>query len=184
MRRLISILCVLILTAPVVPAFGDQNDARLAGLFDDLKAARDAGEGQKISTQIWEIWTEHGDDQIDLVMAHGIVAMNLGSMERALQAFNVVVELAPEFAEGWNKRATVLYYMDNFDGSARDIKKTLALEPRHFGALSGLGLVSLAIGRDEAALEAFEKALEINPHMPHAQKQVKTLSDKLKGKRI
>ena len=184
MRFLLSILFGVMLLSAALPAAAGQDDARLDKLFARLQRTSDSTEADKVAAQIWNIWTRHGTEEVDLVMAHGIVAMNTGDLGRALQAFDVVVNLAPEFAEGWNKRATVFFYMRNYEASIGDIQRTLALEPRHFGALSGLGLVTTELGDDEAALKAFESALEVNPHMPHTRQRIKELRTKIKGKRI
>ena len=184
MRALLKVLFGVFLLSAACPAAAAQDDASLDGLFARLQATPDPAEADEVAAQIWKIWTRHGTEQVDLVMAHGIVAMNTGDLRRALQAFDVVVNLAPNFAEGWNKRATVFFHLRNYEASIGDIKRTLALEPRHFGALSGLGLVTTALGDDKAALKAFESALEVNPHMPHARQRVKELRAKIKGKRI
>ncbi|MFQ5902310.1 MAG: tetratricopeptide repeat protein [Candidatus Binatia bacterium] len=110
--------------------------------------------------------------------------MSRRNYEEALVSFNKVVEADPDFAEGWNKRATVYYLMGEFVASVRDIERTLTLEPRHFGALSGLGLIYLALGEDRLALEAFEAALKVNPHLPGAQAHAEEVRWRLRGKRI
>lgn len=184
MRVLILPLMALVLLSVPGTGLAAQDDSRLDGLFQRLEATGDAAEAGALAAEIWRIWSRHGDEEVDLIMAHGIVALNAGNMPRALQAFDVVVNLAPEFAEGWNKRATVLYLIGEYTASAVDIQRTLALEPRHFGALSGLGLVNLELGDDAAALAAFEHALAINPHMKHTRDRIEELRVKLDGKRI
>jgi len=110
--------------------------------------------------------------------------MNFNDHAAALGAFDEIIRLAPGFAEGWNKRATIHYLLGNYDASAADIESTLALEPRHFGALSGLGLVRIAQGDEAKALEAFEAALAVHPHLPGADSHIKELRQRVKGKRI
>src|SRR5262249_19098858 len=105
-------------------------------------------------------------------------------LESAEKIFSEMVERKPKFAEGWNKRATVRYLARNYEGSLTDIDKTLALEPRHFGALSGLGMVNMALGRDEAALAAFQRAFALYPNLPGAQEQMRELEERIKGRRI
>ena len=95
-----------------------------------------------------------------------LLAMNSGKLDAALALFDELVGLKPNFAEGWNKRAMVFYLMTSYGASMRDIARSLELEPRHFGALSGLGLINQAIGRPEVAIMAFEKASENYPHLP------------------
>jgi tetratricopeptide (TPR) repeat protein len=92
-----------------------------------------------------------------------------------------VVKKAPGFAEGWNKRATIYYYMNRYEASIRDVEKTLALEPRHFGALAGLGSIYLETGKEQDALKALEKALAVHPHLIFVQMRVDKLKKKFLG---
>ena len=108
--------------------------------------------------------------------------MNDGQLETALNFFDEVIRLAPGFAEGWNKRATVFYLMKNLDRSVNDIAQTLRLEPRHFGALSGLGLINQALGHTKAAIRAYERALKINPHLFRIKERVRFMKRLLKGR--
>ncbi|MFQ5765594.1 MAG: tetratricopeptide repeat protein [Rhodospirillales bacterium] len=167
-------LAVAVLALPALSA-ADQKDPALDGLFQRLKLTADPGVAQVIEEAIWRIWTRNGAHGVDVVMASGIEAMNAGALEDALARFDDVVRRAPDFAEGWNKRATVHYLMGNFTASVADIRRTLALEPRHFGALSGMGLIFDAIGNHPAALKVWEKALQINPHMPSIVERVRQL---------
>lgn len=165
-------------------ALADQNDPGLDELFARLKSAAGEAEARVIEDEIWRTWLSSGKEDADKQMARGIFAMNGGDYGAALSAFDRIVSIAPDFAEGWNKRATVHYLMGNYAASIRDIERTLALEPRHFGALSGLGLVNLALGNEPAALDAFEAALAIHPHLRGARTHIKALGDKLRGRRI
>ena len=117
-------------------------------------------------------------------MEAGSLAMAGQKLEIALKAFNRIIELAPNFAEGWNKRATLYYLMGNYPASLADIKRTLELEPRHFGALSGLGLVNVELAHDEAALAAFERALAVDPHLDSANKNAEALRERIKQRQI
>ena len=182
--RTLSIFLALAVAAVALPAAADQNDARLDGLFTRLQATSDAREARSIEGVIWAIWIESADAAINKEMTAGIAAMRIGDMRTALSVFDSVVEQAPDFAEGWNKRATVYYLIREFDASVRDVGRTLALEPRHFGALSGLGLIYLAVGEEEAAMRAMEKALTIHPHMPGIRAKVRELREKYGGKPI
>lgn len=161
-----------------------QNDPRLAELFDQLRAAPSAESAADTEQEIWSIWHVTGTEAIDRIMAVGLHAISQRDFDRALLAFDTITERAPYFAEGWNKRATVYYLMGRFAESKSDIERTLALEPRHFGALSGLGLVFLALDQEEAALAAFERALEIHPHLTGADTHIEALRDKLRGRGI
>ena len=163
-------------------AVADQRDSRLPSLFRELAAAKEARAAEPIETRIWAIWlTPPGGRDVAGAMNRGLSAMAAGRPREALLAFDAVVRLAPDFAEGWNKRATVRYALGDLDGSALDIYRTLALEPRHFGALSGLGLVRLAQDRPADALAAFEAALAIHPTMVGAGK-IGALRDRVRGR--
>jgi len=177
-RWIALVLAAILVTAPA-PA--DQQDARLDGLFDRLQTARNQDEADIISEPIWAIWTYAGIEDVDRLMSVGIVAMAQGQFAVALAAFDAIVAKAPKFAEGWNKRATVYYLIGRYQDSIADVERTLALEPRHYGAISGLGLIHLALGQDKAALAAFERALRVNPHMPVIHEHVRALKRKLQG---
>ncbi len=184
MRRTIATIIALALLALALAAQAAQNDARLDGLFERLGAATNPIEAGLVEEAIWQIWLISNDARANRLMAKGIGAMNRGDNATALASFDEIVNILPGFAEGWNKRATVRYLMGSHEASLGDIGRTLALEPRHFGALSGRGLVNLALGREEAALKAFEAALRIYPRLPGAESHIKALREKLKGKAI
>ena len=178
---ILSLLAVLLTSGSSSLAHADQEDGRLKILFDRLAVTADAVEARSLEASIWRIWLEPKDAKLEAVMAGGIAAMNSGQLGAALAFFDQVTREAPGFAEGWNKRATVHYLMKDFDASVRDIARTLELEPRHFGALSGFGLINLALERPDAALRAFEQVLKIHPNSAGARTHVKRLRDILKG---
>ena len=161
-----------------------QDDPRLNTLFERLRTTKSEPEADEVQSEIWRIWLSGGNAKIDTRMVGGVRAMNRGQFQAALSAFNAVIAIAPDFAEGWNKRATVLYMMDRYDESAEAVNRTLALEPRHFGALSGLGLILTEKGDEKRALNAFEQALKVNPHMAEIRERARVLRDKIKGKPI
>ena len=152
-----------------------QDDSRLDGLFAELKAAETMADVAGIEAQIWYIWSLSNDAAVDRILAGGTAAMNNRAYDAALTSFNTVIEMKPDFAEGWNKRATLYYLTGAFERSIADVERTLALEPRHFGALSGLGLINMALDRPVEALAAFEAALAVHPHMPNAKRMIKQL---------
>ena len=121
-------------------SMADQNAPELDPLFDQLKEASDLAAAASVEREIWLRWLQSGDDDVNAQMARGMQAMERGDGRTALSAFDEVVERAPGFAEGWNKRATLHWLMGNLAASVEDIERTLALEPRHFGALSGLAI--------------------------------------------
>jgi tetratricopeptide (TPR) repeat protein len=182
MKLWVGALVVVFFAMLAGAAHADQKDPRLDKLFQQLKTSSNTESSQPIEEQIWEIWLESGDQNVDALMAIGVAALNDSDYAQAYRAFSRIVDLAPNFAEGWNKRATVLYLMGRYDDSMKDIAKTLALEPRHFGALSGLGLCNAQLKKEKEALDAFEKALAINPNMPgiklDADQMKKQLGDK------
>ena len=180
---LISVLCLVVLAAGTAAA-ETPRDVRLNTLFDELKQAPDADAAHAIETDIWNLWTVTGQQDKDSLMARGIAAMQSGDFAGALAAFDSLIANAPDFAEAWNKRATVHYLMGHLDASVSDIAKTLTLEPRHFGALSGLGLIYMAIGNDDAAVKAFEKALSIDPHLSGPAKNIEDIRRKQNGSAI
>ena len=176
---------LLLLAAGVLlvalPASARQDDPRLKELFAELKTATSSLEVKVVEARIWDIWTQNGDPRIDALMARGADALSLDDTETALAAYTEVIRRDDTFAEGFNKRATVEYLRGDFPASIADIERTLALEPRHFGALAGLGEIYLKLNRKQAALKAFEAALKINPHLKNVQAHVKELKDELEG---
>ena len=162
----------------------DQRDPRLEDLFDRLKAAPDVRIAEVVAANIWAIWGEVADGAAALLLRDGVSAMGRRDLRTALAKFDQIVAIAPEFAEGWNKRATVNYLVGNYHDSLADIDKTLALEPRHFGALSGRGLVYLELEEEKLALESFEAALEVYPLMPGANFNAEVLRKRIGGKDI
>ena len=151
---------------------------QLDALFDRLKTTQDANEARRIEAQIWQIWLEPSDPASASLMHLALDAQNRGDLFGAFALFDAIVNLRPDYAEGWNRRATVLYQLGKLDDSRKDAEKVLALEPRHFGALSGLGLIATAKHDDDAALDAFERALVFNPHMAQIRAQAEVLRKK------
>jgi len=151
----------------------------LDSLFEQLKAAESEDAAAFIENLIWELWLISEQEEVNALMAKGIEEMSRGNYARAVQAFSAITELSPDFPEGWNKRATAYYLKGDFAASMRDIQRTLALEPRHFGALTGLGLIYTALGNELAALKAYETVLSIHPKQKGLQKYVEELRRKL-----
>ncbi len=151
----------------------------LDSLFEQLKAAESEDAAAFVENLIWELWLISEQEEVNVLMAKGIEEMSRGNYARAVQAFSAITELSPDFPEGWNKRATAHYLKGDFSASMRDIERTLALEPRHFGALTGLGLIHSALGNELAALKAYETVLSIHPKQKGLQKYVEELRRKL-----
>ncbi|MCB1884191.1 MAG: hypothetical protein KDG89_09375 [Geminicoccaceae bacterium] len=172
---------VAALLAVAAPAAADQNDPRLDALFARLKTAPSFEATRPIEHRIWEIWGESDDEQSDFLMKQGQVLMQGQAFREAITDYSLLIAHAPDFAEAWNKRATLNYIIGDLNASLLDIEKTLELEPRHFGALSGMGLVLMRLDREADALKSFEAALAIHPYLPAAKAHVEMLRDKVLG---
>jgi tetratricopeptide (TPR) repeat protein len=157
----------------------DARDARLRDLFARLAGAASANEASAVERQIWTTWLSTDDAAVAPWIRRGLAAMEAREFETALRAFDRVVELAPDYAEGWNKRATLYWLCGAYEESVADIGRTLSLEPRHFGALSGLAMIREAQGRPFEALEALEKLLHIHPRLPQLRDRIDALSARL-----
>jgi tetratricopeptide (TPR) repeat protein len=157
----------------------DQNDAQLDNLFKRLKETSRSEVAIKLEDKIWQAWLHSGRKDIDTLMAKGTFLMKHNQLDDALEQFNRVVDIDPGYAEGWNQRATAYYLLGDLTQSMRDIKKTLNLEPRHFGALSGMALIFSQLGDHEAALQAYREVLRINPNALDARQQVMVLQSKI-----
>lgn len=166
------LLPVLLLSASAV---ADQTDPRLDELFARLQTVEDESTAAMLTRRIWRLWRSSDNALVERAMERGARALAANRLVRAERWFDQVVEMSPEYAEGWNQRATVRYLRGRHAESATDIRRTLLLEPRHFGALAGLGLVYMDLGRDEAALEAFRRALAVNPHLSGARENLELL---------
>lgn len=159
------------------------RSAHLDSLFARL-ANPDAPDWEPVQAQIWTAWNQSGSESMDLLSWRATKAMEAKDYATALIHLSDLTRLAPQFAEGWNKRATVYFLQGDFGNSINDIARTLALEPRHFGALSGLGIILDRIGDKEGALEAYRRAIEIHPHLPGATEGIEKLSKEVEGERL
>ncbi|RWO00614.1 hypothetical protein [Mesorhizobium sp.] len=168
----------------VTPPFATTREERLDQLFVDLKRERNEKAAERIAARISHEWSQSGSASIDLMMQWSQKAAEDKKFDVALDFLDQVVTLQPAYAEGWNRRATVHFMMNNFGKSMADIDRTLQLEPRHFGALSGLAQIMAVTGHKQSALEAWQRVLSIYPMMRSAQDQVGTLSEELAGEGI
>jgi len=153
-------------------------------LFDALKIAPDADSAKAIENRIWAVWMVSGSDTCNLLMGRAKAAADDKDYELAVKLLDAVIALKPQYVEAWNRRATVYFLMKEYGRSLADIREVLAREPRHFGALSGLGLILQEIGDDKHALEAYRRALAVDPHLEHIPEVVKTLREKVEGRDI
>ena len=169
---------VAVAAAQTVPK---PTTAELDQLFTTLKAAKTGTEARVTELKIWDAWIKSGDDETDKLMSLAILAMQEQKYQDALAVLDVIVDKQPDYAEGWNKRATVLYVVGELDRSLADIGKVLALEPRHFGALSGIGLIEAAKGHKQKALDAYRKVIEIYPLSQGAIQNIESLEKEVEG---
>jgi len=153
-------------------------------LFDALKIAPDAESAKAIEDRIWSLWMVSGSDTCNLLMGRSKAAADEKDYDLAIKLLDAVVELKPGYTEAWNRRATIYYLQKDYGHALADIREVLVREPRHFGALSGLGLILQEIGDDKHALEAYRRALAIDPHLEHIPDVVKTLGEKVEGRDI
>jgi tetratricopeptide (TPR) repeat protein len=153
-------------------------------LFGALKAAPDEASAKHVEARIWALWMQTPSDTAALLMLRAKAAMEARQLDVALKLLDAVVKLRPDYVEGWNRRATLYYLRNDYVHSLQDIEQVLVREPRHFGALAGLGMIMQDLGDEKRALDAFRKALAVNPHLEKVPELVKTLSEKVEGRDI
>ncbi len=153
-------------------------------LFGALKAAPDQESAKAVEARIWAVWTATPSDTAALLMARAKLAMDGKDVAVALKLLDAVIKLRPDYIEAWNRRATIHYLQNDYRRSMEDIRQVLIREPRHFGALAGLGMIMQETGDDKHALDAFRKALAINPHLERVPDLVKSLAEKVEGRDI
>jgi len=153
-------------------------------LFDALKAAPDADIAKQVENRIWAIWLASGSDTADLLMNRVKAAIEGKDTRLAIQLLGSIIEIKPDYIEAWNRRATLFFALKDYGRAMTDIQEVLNREPRHFGALAGLGMILEEVGEDKQALEAFRKAVAINPHMQKIPEHVKALAEKVEGRDI
>lgn len=166
---------------PRVPA---DRTRGLDFLFGALKVAPDEASAKHVEGRIWALWTSTRSDTTSLLMARVRAAIEKKQPDVAIKLLDSVVKLKPDYVEGWNRRATLHFLQNDYEKSLLDIREVLAREPRHFGALAGLGMIMQEYGDEKRALDAYRKALEINPHLSNVPDRVKTLTEKVEGRPI
>jgi tetratricopeptide (TPR) repeat protein len=157
----------------ILARLGDQR--AVGPLAAALKNDADPFVRQGAEQALWQIWHRSGDDAVDALLQEGMEAMQRGVYQAAIDIFTRVIEVAPDFAEGYNKRATTYYLMQRYEESIADCERTIALNPHHFGALSGAGLCYLSQRNLAKALEFFERAVVVNPNMPQIQQYIEEI---------
>jgi tetratricopeptide (TPR) repeat protein len=153
-------------------------------LLQALKVAPDETSAKAIEERVWALWQVSGSDTVDLLMARSKEAIEAKNYDLAIRLLDAIIEIRPQFVEAWNRRATVFFLKKDFSSSMADIQHVLAKEPRHFGALAGLGTILEEVGDDKHALDAYRRALAVHPHLKGVAEQVKTLTEKVEGRDI
>ena len=162
---------------------GDKTQ-NLDRLFAALKVAPDDESAKYVENRIWAIWLASSSDTANLLMGRAKTAADNKDFDLAIRLLNAIIDIRPDFTEAWNRRATVYYTKKDFGRALADIHEVLAREPRHFGALSGLGIILQELGDEKHALDAFRRALAIHPHLERVPDLVKSLGEKIDGRDI
>lgn len=185
MRRLILALALAAATlaacSPAPPESAAVEDPALDALFSDLVTAPTAAEAAAVEQQIWQSWGRSGSATVDILIERADAAEAAGDKPLALRFVNQATELAPSYAGGWYRRSILRYDADDRAGAIGDIQETLKREPRHFGALAGLGMIYEDMGQEKAALEAYRRALQIHPFLDAAKQGAGRLEPKIEG---
>ena len=189
-RPLLALLLPALLAGPAAhaqapgslstPGQAGLNQA-LDTLFALLKAAPDDATARQVEARIWQAWLMQGSPAVQLLMRRGMRNIEAHALADALEDFDAVLALSPDLAEGWNRRATVYFLLDEYDNSAKDILETLAREPRHFGALASLSMVRERQGDLAGAIAALDSALAIYPRLPSGEERLRVLRRRALG---
>ena len=168
---------------PKVPPRADRT-RNLEFLLGALKVAPDDTSAKAIEDRIWALWMVSGSDTVDVLMSRVKEASDAENYTLAIRLLDAVIEIDPDFVEAWNRRATIFFLKKDYSSSLADIMHVLVQEPRHFGALAGLGTILEEVGDDRHALDAYRKALAVHPHLKGVAEHVKSLTDKVEGRNI
>jgi tetratricopeptide (TPR) repeat protein len=166
------------------PRAGRDRSYNLDTLFEALKIAPDNDSARAIEQRIWALWIASGSDTCNLLMGRVKAATEQKDLDLAIKLLNAVIEIRPNYTEAWNRRATIYFLQKDYGHALADIREVLAREPRHFGALSGLGLILQEIGDEKHALEAYRRALAIDPHLENVEEAIRNLREKVEGRDI
>jgi tetratricopeptide (TPR) repeat protein len=165
------------------PPKGDRS-RNIDFLFEALKIAPDDETAKQVENRIWALWLASGSDTADLLMSRVKAAIDAKDTNLAIQLLGSIIEIKPDYIEAWNRRATLYFGNREYGRAMADIREVLGREPRHFGALTGLGLILQEIGDDKQALEVYRRALAVHPHLLKIPDVVKTLTEKVEGRDI
>ena len=163
----------------------DNQEKQIDNLFNQLKTTTNYEDSKKIESKIWELWSTHpSENSLTALLADGSFYMSQNKLEAAYETFTKTIELDSNWAEAWNKRATVLYLMGKYELSQADIDKVLELEKRHFGALSGQGLVQTALNNYQKAIDSYIEAHKVHPNMQSPLIMIEKLQLQIKKESI
>ena len=161
-----------------------ESPRNLDFLFGALKVAPDEATAKAIEDRIWAQWATSRSDTTTILMSRVQAAIEAKDLDLAIKLLDAVVKIKPKYVEAWNRRATIYYMKKDYGHALADIREVLRREPRHFGALSGLGLIMQDIGDDKQALEVYRRALAVHPRLQRIPDLVKTLQEKVEGRDI
>ena len=173
-------------SAPASKAVADlesaaEQEQNASSLLDALAESDDDQSADVLARQIQNLWNQSGSESVDLLMHRSTLAIRTRDYPLALDLLDTVIALAPDYAEGWNRRATVHFLRDDYALSIADVEQVLRLEPRHFGALSGIGIILDELGQDEQARLFLREALRVHPHLTGAQQRLDAIDRRLLG---
>jgi tetratricopeptide (TPR) repeat protein len=167
-----------------LPHVGGDPSKNLDFLFGALKVAPDASIAKAIEERIWAVWAVSRSDTANLLMLRARTALTGKDSDLAIKLLTAIIKIKPDYVEAWNERATLYYTRKDYGRALADIREVLKREPRHFGALAGLGLILQDIGDDRQALDVYRRVLAIYPRMEHIPDAVKRLEEKVEGRDI
>ena len=185
MKKLSLYVFLVLLFCANTIADSKDRDVKLNQLFEQLKKSKNTSIALEIEIKIWNIWSTHPThDNLTQSLEEGSGLMSRGELEAAYRIFSTIIESAPDWAEGWNKRATVLYLMGRYQDSLKDIDEVLKRESRHFGALSGQGLVQTKFKNYEKAIQSYQTVQKIYPSLRAAKVMIPQLEKLIKEEAI
>ena len=187
MKKLLGVVVLSLLFFSNVNA--EDRESELDKLFSQLKNSKNLSSAQILEKKIWEIWLIHPSDdrrgfRLTELLNQGSRLMHMGELSKAYELFTKIIATEPDWSEAWNKRATVLYLMNRYQSSLDDIKVTLTLEPRHFGALSGQALNYIELKQYEKAIQSYRAAQKIYPALDSAKKMIPELQELINDQAI
>jgi len=182
--KYLNYILIILFVLNITNLEANDKNKKLDRLFNDLKF-KNATLSYEIEQKIWELWSTHPSDQnLTKMLAEGSTLVNKKKFDQAIVVFSKVINLDPKWAEAWNKRATVLYMVGEFQKSQDDIDKVLELEERHFGALAGQGLVNIQLENYDKAIMSYKKAQQIYPNMKSPKIMIKQIEELIRSQSI